>query len=89
MKLKSRYKWFCHYDKDDIEGWFGPAKTIEETIENCLADSSIDESMPIYVAQGRKLYKDELDEFEDSDVTWQVETNELYEIRVLKRKETI
>lgn len=89
MKLKPRYKWFCHYDKDDTEGWFGPAKTIEEAITDCLVSSSIDESIPLYVAQGRKLYRDELDEFEDSDITWQVETAEMYEIKVLKRKETI
>lgn len=91
MKLKPRHRWFASTDKDACEGWYGPHKTIEAAFNDCQDQELPDQSFPIYVAQGRKMTKADLEEeeMEDVDFEWLVDTKEVFEIRLLKRNDEI
>ena len=83
MKLKPRHGWFSSVDKDACDGWYGPHKTIQDAVNECLDFSSVDSGIPVYVAQGRRLTKDELGDM-DVDFTWEVDTREMLEVRAIK-----
>lgn len=86
MKLKPRHRWFGHVDKDAYEGWCGPHKTIEAAVDDCFDSYLADSSIPVYIAHGHKMTKDELSGMEDVDFTWEIDTSEFFEIKILKRK---
>lgn len=83
MRLKPRHRWFSHTDKTACDGWSGPHDTIEDAVDRCDDECGVDASIPVYVAQGRKLRKDELGDM-DVDFTWEVDTRNCFEIKVLK-----
>lgn len=87
MKLKPRHRWFASTDVEAIEGWWGPCKTIEAAVNDCIDGDLADTSFPIYVAQGYNLTKQEREDWCDDDVTWQVDTREYLEIRIVKNKD--
>ena len=86
MKLKPRHRWFSNTDKNACENWCGPHKTIEDAFEDCVIQLCVDPlKYPIYIARGRKMTKDELSGMEDVDFTWNVDTQECFEIKLWKQ----
>lgn len=84
MKLKPRHRWFSNTDNDACDLWFGPHKTIEDAVGECIDQTLIDPTFPVYVCQGHKMTKAELGDM-DVDDTWEVDTREAMEIKVIKR----
>jgi hypothetical protein len=76
-KLKPRNKWFSQVSLDAEDQWIGPCQTIEEAFISCLADELVEK---VYIGQGRKLSKQEIDEM-CVDYAWEVDTKNLIEIR--------
>lgn len=76
---KPRHKWFAGTDRQQEDGWLGPHNTIEEAILEQACDPFFEISSPIWIAQGRKMTKEELDEF-DAGFTWTVDTKNAIKI---------
>lgn len=64
LKLRPRHKWFCAYDIDSGEGWYGPYNTMPEALidvaEICERESPA-APIELWLAQGRHANKEEYD----------------------------
>jgi hypothetical protein len=73
-----RHKWFSSYDNECSDGWWGPHDTVEAAALECYSNNGTER---IFVAQGRKLTKAELEERGD-EYTWEVDTLHAFEIKL-------
>jgi hypothetical protein len=79
LKLKPRYRWFSNTSPDADEGWFGPHKTIEAAVTECVNDNSAQE---VFVGQGYRMTKAEREDW-NVDFEWQVDTRTLIKVQPL------
>ena len=76
--LAPRHKWFAHTTKDAEDGWVGPSDTIGDAVlkaEEWFGDLHAS----VFVAQGRKLKKWEIEDME-VEYDWEVESFEAFEV---------
>lgn len=64
IKLKPRERWFAHRCREAEDGWCGPHKTIEAALSDIIGnDPNYEYGAPIFVAVGRRLKKEESEQF--------------------------
>ena len=78
--LSPRNKWFVQINKDAEDGWIGPSNTIGEAVLQA-EDWFGDLHGSVFIAQGRKLLKWEIEDME-VDYDWEVESFECFEVRL-------
>ena len=76
-KLKPRHKWFSSTDADADEGWFGPYANLEDAFIDCMSNEF---EGPVYIGQGHRLTKAEIEEY-GVDYAWEVDTRNLLKIQ--------
>jgi len=79
MKLRERHRWFASDAARNADGWFGPHRTVDAALAE--AWSHFGRAETIFVGQGRKLTKIELEEM-GVEYTWEVDTSTLFEIKL-------
>jgi hypothetical protein len=77
MKLKPRHRWFSAIARECEDGWYGPCKTIEQAISECVSANGSDGS--IFVGQGYRLNKQEKEDW-GAEFDWQVDTLNAFEV---------
>jgi hypothetical protein len=85
LVLQPRHKWFSSYDNLCDDGWWGPHDTVEAAALECYCKNS---SERIFVAQGRKLTKAELEDL-GVEYTWEVEVQHAFEIKMFELLDTM
>lgn len=78
---KPRHKWFSAPERQWENGWLGPHETIEAAVIECANNYE----GPIFVGQGHKLSKAELEDF-GSEYDWEVDTENAIEVRLPNEK---
>lgn len=73
FRLKPRYRWFSASSRECDDGWYGPHKTISDAVIEFVGEYGWD--IPCFVAQGRKMTKDEA-QASALEYTWEVEEPE-------------
>lgn len=73
FRLKPRWRWFSASSPEAEDGWFGPHETISEAVIEFVSEYGWD--VPCFVAQGRKMTKQEIEE-SALEYQWEVEEPE-------------